>query len=66
MSRSIVTQTLPWKNCFYSKQKYQIHLFIRIRIVVPETNKFVDNIAFFDMLLNILALELYLHSAKDI
>ena len=61
MSRSIVTQTLPWKNCFYSKQKYQIHLFIKIRIVVPETNKFVD---IFDMLDKTLALQLYLHSSK--
>ena len=61
MSRSIVTQTLPWKHCFYSKQKYQIHLFIKIRIVVPESYKFVD---IFDMLDNILALQLYLHSSK--
>ena len=61
MSRSIVTQTMPWKHCFYSKQKYQIHLFIKIRIVVPETKKFVD---IFDMLDNILALQLYLHSSK--
>ena len=61
MSRSIVTQTLPWKHCFYSKQKYQIHLFIKICIVVPETKKFVD---IFDMLDNILALQLYLHSSK--
>ena len=61
MSRSIVTQTMPWKHCFYSKQKYQIHLFIKIRIVVPETYKFVD---IFDMLDNILALQLYLHSSK--
>ena len=65
MSRSIVTQTLPWKNCFYSKQKYQIHLFITFLIVVPETNKFVDNTLKCRIMLdNILALQLYLHSSK--